>query len=187
MESLNNDSVDEILGLQLVVAWAGESGGEPRRLGWWQTDLVDDAAGGDFFKRLTPKTREWTALEAVRDAATKVDRQLRASAAEPESVLSLYHPGPEVDRALADRWSELKRGSEDPVEVLNHVSLTREAFDPEQFESWCQSLAEVDYRQVPGGRQLRGNAPEAPLEMAREFAAALSPVGDDYPMPHYKT
>ena len=37
------DKLDEILALQLSVAWVGEGRSQPRRLGWWQTDLIDDA------------------------------------------------------------------------------------------------------------------------------------------------
>ncbi|WP_395830945.1 hypothetical protein [Archangium violaceum] len=41
-------TLDTILALQLTVAWAGEGRCEPARLGWWQTDLVDEAGGGDL-------------------------------------------------------------------------------------------------------------------------------------------
>ena len=34
-----NSTLDQILTAQLIVAWAGESGEEPR-LKWWRTDLV---------------------------------------------------------------------------------------------------------------------------------------------------
>ncbi|KYF49442.1 hypothetical protein BE08_33000 [Sorangium cellulosum] len=48
--------LDEILALQLTVAWASEAAGEPPRLGWWRSDLVDPEAGGDLFVRLLPRT-----------------------------------------------------------------------------------------------------------------------------------
>ena len=43
---LTHAQLDEILALQLTVAWAGEAAGEPPRLGWWKTDLVDKEGGG---------------------------------------------------------------------------------------------------------------------------------------------
>lgn len=45
---------DFILALQFTVAWAGEGRSQPKRLGWWDTDLIDEAGGGDFLARLTP-------------------------------------------------------------------------------------------------------------------------------------
>ncbi|HEY5955223.1 MAG TPA: hypothetical protein VIV60_01670 [Polyangiaceae bacterium] len=36
-------TIDKILAIQLLVAWAGEGRSEPKRLGWWDTDLVDEA------------------------------------------------------------------------------------------------------------------------------------------------
>jgi hypothetical protein len=34
---------------KITVAWAREAGGTPRRIGWWDTDFVDELAGGDLF------------------------------------------------------------------------------------------------------------------------------------------
>ena len=48
------EALDAILGVQLTIAWAGEGRCSPRRLGWWETDLIDEAGGGDFFARLLP-------------------------------------------------------------------------------------------------------------------------------------
>ena len=59
---------DDILALQLTIAWAGETAGDPPRLGWWKSDLVDREGGGDLFARLVPKTAEWAGLGLVRDA-----------------------------------------------------------------------------------------------------------------------
>ncbi len=33
--------LDEVLALQVTIAWAGEGLWSPPRLGWWRTDLVD--------------------------------------------------------------------------------------------------------------------------------------------------
>jgi len=65
-EPLTEAALDEILALQFLVAWAGEGRCKPKRLGWWDTDLVDPDGGGDLLARLAPRTHAWAALEAVR-------------------------------------------------------------------------------------------------------------------------
>jgi hypothetical protein len=53
MDFVGNDAaLDSILAMQLTVAWAGEGRCSPARPGWWDTDLIDEAGGGDFFARL---------------------------------------------------------------------------------------------------------------------------------------
>jgi hypothetical protein len=185
MSDLNERTADLILGLQVVVAWAGEGLSDPARLGWWETDLVDELGGGDFFERLTPETAQWTSLEAVREAARRVDEARRKDAAEPESIRSLYHLGHEVDSLLEDRWADLRRDNEDPAEVLEFVSKTRGEFDRDELADWCESMADVNFRDMPAGRELRGDAPDEPETLARELVAGLVPFPDDYPMPHY--
>jgi hypothetical protein len=64
-------ALDEILALQITAAWAGEGACVPPRLGWWRTDLVDPAGGGDLLARLLPKTHAWASIEAVREAAIR--------------------------------------------------------------------------------------------------------------------
>jgi hypothetical protein len=64
---LTDAAADAILGLQVTVAWAGEGRCSPRRLGWWDTDLIDEAGGGDLFKRLLPHTHGWASVEAARE------------------------------------------------------------------------------------------------------------------------
>ena len=39
-------ALDAILAIQLTVAWAGEARCDPKRLAWWDTDLVDPEGGG---------------------------------------------------------------------------------------------------------------------------------------------
>jgi len=70
-------ALDEILALQLTIAWAGEGLCQPKRLDWWRTDLIDDAGGGDLFARLLPRTKAWASLEAARIAAARADRAAR--------------------------------------------------------------------------------------------------------------
>jgi len=100
---LSAAQLDEILALQITVAWAGEAAGEPARLGWWKTDLVDPEAGGDLFARLLPKTAAWASLALVRDAARRVDEGAREKLSRGDAVWSLFHLGFSVDEQLADR------------------------------------------------------------------------------------
>lgn len=68
---LTNDELDEVLVLQLAIAWAGEADTDPTRMGWWRTSMCDEYGGEDLLKRLTPKTWEWAVLESARAAAKR--------------------------------------------------------------------------------------------------------------------
>lgn len=47
MTSGADDAVlDAVLAVQLTVAWAGEGRCEPKRLGWWDTDVLDAESQG---------------------------------------------------------------------------------------------------------------------------------------------
>ena len=100
---LDDTTLDHILALQITVAWAGEGLCEPKRLGWWKTDLVDELGGGDLFGRLLPKTAKWAALEAVRQAGIATDKQARAKLANPANVRTLFFWGFTIDEKLKDR------------------------------------------------------------------------------------
>ena len=54
MAPLSDEALDAILAVQLTVAWAGEGRSDPPRLGWWETDLVDQDGRGELLKRLLP-------------------------------------------------------------------------------------------------------------------------------------
>jgi hypothetical protein len=108
--------LDDVLTLQLAVAWAGESGEAPR-LGWWRTDLVSEFGGEDLFRRLLPHTWRWAVFEAVREAARRVDARSRSRDHDPDGLLSLFHLGFDADEQLEQRLADLKRGSAPPKEV----------------------------------------------------------------------
>lgn len=90
MTPISDETLDAILALQLTVAWAGEGRCTPRRLGWWDTDLIDEAGGGDLLARLLPKTHAWASLEAVREAARRTDAKARGRMADPDKMRSLH-------------------------------------------------------------------------------------------------
>ncbi len=178
-------SLDAILATQLTIAWAGEGRCSPRRLAWWDTDLIDEAGGGDFFARLLPRTHAWASLEAVREAARRVDANARAKMATPDKMRTLYFLGFEVDEQLADRLAAHKRSGRPPAEVLPlTVPLTAD-FSKEALVSSLQTT-EAPFTTVPNGRQLKGQTPSAAAVIVKNLAAALVPLADQYPLPFYK-
>src|SRR5689334_21839401 len=115
---LTNTQLDEILALQLTIAWAGEAAGEPPRLGWWKTDLVDREGGGDLFTRLVPRTAAWAGLSLVRLAARRIDEQAREKLARGDALWTPFHFGFEVDEQLDDRLAYHRNHEHRPADVL---------------------------------------------------------------------
>lgn len=179
-----DETLDAILAMQLTIAWAGEGRCSPKRLGWWDTDLIDDAGGGDFFARLLPQTHAWASLEAVREAARRTDAKARGKMADPDKMRSLYFLGFEVDEQLGDRLAAHKRSGKKPVEVLPlPLPLTAE-FSKDELVATLQG--DVPFTTVPNGRQLKGQRPEAFDALVKRLAAALVPLAEQYPLPFFK-
>ena len=179
-----DEALDAILAMQLTIAWAGEGRCSPRRLGWWDTDLIDDAGGGDFFARLLPQTHAWASLEAVREAARRTDAKARGKMADPDKMRSLYFLGFEVDEQLGDRLAAHKRSGKKPAEALPlPLPLTAE-FSKDKLVATLHG--DVPFTTVPNGRQLKGQRPEAPDALVKRLAAALVPLAEQYPLPFFK-
>lgn len=185
MESLGkNSALDQILATQLLVAWAGEGRCSPTRLGWWDTDLIDEAAGGDFFARLLPQTHAWASLEAVREAARRIDAKARGKLAAPDQMRTLFFLGFELDERLGDRLHALKSAGRSPADALPlPLSLTAD-FDKNKLSTALGG--DVPFTVVPGGRQLKGKRPDALEATVARLAAALVPLVDQYPLPFFK-
>jgi hypothetical protein len=186
MDQLPSDVLDDIIATQTLVAWAGEGRCEPARLGWWSTDLVDEFGGGDFFRRLLPRTHKWAALEAVREAARRQDAKIRSEAADPDMQRSLFHLGHEVDRQLDERLAEHKAEAEDPSEVMPLLRLLDDEFNRDQLAATLQESGKVDFNETPGGRRVPGEMPDDLREAVRTLAAAIVPFGERYPHPYYQ-
>ena len=184
--ALERTVLDEILTLQLLVAWAGEGLSDPPRLGWWRTMLADEFGGDDLFKRLTPRTWKWAVLEAARVAARSVDADARSHAADGDHLLSLFHFGFVVDEQLDDRLSELKRSTADPIEALPDLGVTTKSWDAAAFLKGLGALATPTFAGSSVGRRLKGELPVDRVLAARMLAAAMSPVSERYPAPHFK-
>lgn len=180
--------IDLLLSAQLIVAWAGERGapgGEDRRLGWWRTSLVSEFGGHDLFMRLLPETWEWAALQGVREAARRHDAELRSQAADPDEIISLFRLGFEIDERTDERLYELKRAGAAPNVALPELNLLAENWDAESFHSWIQQHGKAAHSAAPIGRLIKGT-PSAFPKVVSELVAALSPLPQTYPLPHFR-
>lgn len=180
---LTASQLDAILALQLSVAWAGEEGGDPRRLGWWKSDLVDLAGGGDLFARLVPKTAPWASLSLVRAAARRVDDAARQPMGKRDRVWTLFRLGFVVDEQLDDRLAQHRRLGADPAHVLGPHFLVHEPFSEARLVSLLESLGKPKVDVAPGARKLRTTT-TSPVEAAGLLAAALLPLAPAYPLPY---
>lgn len=185
IDKISDDTLDRVLALQLLVAWAGEGLCDPKRLDWWKTDLIDEMGGGDLFARLLPKTHKWASLEAARKAALHVDQKARAKLANPDSVRTLFFWGFHVDEKLADRLAFHKKAAKDPTEVLEFLMPLGADFDKAAFESSVKELDAGKHKVAPSGRELNGKIPDDLEAQARKLAAALVPFANSYPMPFF--
>lgn len=184
-------ALDDVLSLQLLLAWAGEEGDDPPRLAWWRTSMTDEFGGVDLFQRLLPQTWRWAVLEAARAAAKAVDARVRGKAADADQLISLYHFGFALDEALDDRLAELKTRFADPVEALPQLGRIHQTWNREAFLAWLGDLAPPSHKTTPheatpAGRRLAGSQPAELVAAARALAAAHAPPADVYPAPHYR-
>ena len=178
--------IDSALTAQLVVAWAGEAG-EDKRLGWWRSDLASEFGGEDLFKRLLPSTWQWAVLQGAREAARRKDAELRGKDHDPDGIVSLYGFGFELDERIEERLQDLKRSGRTPEEALPGLGDGIElSWRPERFRDWVRGHATVETVASPIGRRLKGDAPESLDLLVRRLVAALEPVGEAYPLPHYR-
>lgn len=185
-DPLAHDPVlDTVLAYQLAIAWAGEALCEPARLGWWRTDIVDDAGGGDLFKRLLPQTSQWAGLEAVRQAAIQADQRLRQQRKETDQIRTLFFWGFEMDEQVEDRLQAHKQNQANPFESLPFPFDLSGDFSGEVFEAAI--AGEVKIEVTANGRKLKDAMPASKEQCVQQLAAALlNPIPDRYPMPFYR-
>jgi hypothetical protein len=185
--SLPSDAeLDRILVVQLAVAWAGESGEEPR-LGWWRSDLTSEFGGEDLFQRLLPRTWRWATLQAAREAARRKDAEVRDRDHDPDRVLSLFRLGFETDERLDERFQKWKCSGKTPLEAFPALNkVVADSWDQAGFAAWVRSHGEADTVTAPIGRRLKGAPPESLGLLVHNLVSALVPLGDEYPLPHYR-
>lgn len=171
----------------MTVAWAGEGLCDPKRLDWWRTDLVDELGGGDLFQRLFPKTHQWASLEAVRKVAIQQDRQARLDMAKPDQVRTLFFWGFAIDERLAERLTFHKRNGKQPMDVLPFPVELYGTFSRAGFEEAIFIPGQkIDFKVVPGGREIAGEMPEKLDLCAQKLTTGLLPLTNSYPMPFYR-
>lgn len=178
--------VNQLLTAQIMVAWAGE-GGEERRLGWWRSDLCSEFGGEDLFKRLLPHTWKWATLQGAREAARRRDAELRAQDHDPDRILSLFSLGFELDERVEERLLDLKRSVSAPVDALPALKeWLAHPWSADRFLDWVRSHGETENTPAPIGRRLKGSPPGAVGDLVRKLVGGLAPLGDSYPLPHWK-
>jgi hypothetical protein len=181
------EQLDAILTLQLVVAWAGETADEPQRLGWWRSDLIDEAGGGDFFRRLLPSTHKWAALEAARKVAECVDQKARQDLPNPDQIRTLFFWGFDTDERLGERLRQHKMSGRRPEEALELPLRLDSSWSRDAFQNYLQSLPkQADFVTKRQGRELPSPKDDNLAEAAAFLAGALLPLGDSYPAPYYR-
>lgn len=181
-----DDALDAVLAIQFTIAWAGEARCTPPRLGWWETDLIDEAAGGDLLERLLPRTHAWAALEAAREAAWRCDAKARGRMAGADKLRTVFSLGSQLDEQLGDRLRALKRGGIPPATALRLPLALTATFSRDDLVAVVRD-PDAAFTVVPGGRQLGGSVPDAPDVLIRRLAGALVPLADRYPLPFFKT
>jgi hypothetical protein len=178
--------IDRALTSQFVVAWAGETA-EEKRLGWWRSNLVAPYGGMDLFRRLLPSTWEWAVLQGAREAARRKDAELRRQDHDRDRILSLFSFGFELDERIDERLQDLKRSGRSPQDALPGLA---DGIDPvwkrDRFLDWVRGHGEAETTAVPLGRRVKGTAPASLDLLVRHLVAALAPLADNYPMPHFK-
>ena len=182
--------LDLALTAQIAVAWAGEGGEEPR-LGWWQTDLVSEFGGEDLLRRLLPKTYPWAILQAVRQAARRKDEALRAKTSDPDQLVTLYRFGFELDEQIDERLQSHKRSGRPPLEALPGLkeglgSTLHGPWDGDQFLPRVGAHGLGQAEATPTGRLLKGVVPAGLDRKVAQLVAALAPLADSYPLPHFR-
>jgi len=178
--------LDQVLTAQLALAWAGESGEEPR-LGWWRSDLTSEYGGEDLFQRLLPRTWRWATLQSAREAARRRDAEARAKDHDPDRILSLFRLGFEVDELLDERLQQLKASGTEPLAALPALcEVVSDRWRPDKFLTWVRAHGDSETVTAPVGRRLKGEPPESLTLQVRRLVAALAPLGGEYPLPHYR-
>ncbi len=185
-----SSALDLALTAQIVVAWAGEGGEEPR-LAWWRTDLISEFGGEDLFRRLLPQTWEWALLQAVREAARRKDEELRRQSSDADRLISLYRFGFELDERIEERLQAHKRSGRKPHEALPDLfhGMGGEQgghWSQEAFLQWLEGHGTAEVTTTPSGRLIKGPLPGSLDQQVHRLVAALTPLGEGYPLPHFR-
>ncbi len=176
-----------VLTAQLVVAWAGEGGEEPR-MGWWRSDMVSEFGGQDLFERLLPTTWSWATLQAAREAARRKDVDLKSKDHDPDAVVSLFSLGFEIDERLQELLLELKAAGRAPADALPGLSIISDSWSRDEFSLWVDGLAKGEQATTTTsiGRRVSASSKDSLETQVRRLVGGLAPLTDAYPLPHFR-
>jgi hypothetical protein len=179
-------ALDQALTAQMAVAWAGESGEEPR-LGWWRCDIVSRFGGEDLFQRLLPNTWEWAVFQAVREAARRKDAEMRRQSHDPDTLITLFRFGVELDERIEERLQDLKVAGRPPHDALPGLrDVVTTTWNRKRFLEWVQTHGSVDTTPAPSGRRIKGDPTGSLDVLVTNLVAGLLPLGEAYPLPHFR-
>lgn len=184
MQNPTKAEIDHILTAQILIAWAGEGGEEPR-LNWWRTDLISEFGGEDLYQRLLPNTWQWATLQSAREAARRTDADIRKRDHNPDRILSLYALGFNLDERVEERFNDHKRSKRNPTDALPGLSMLQKPWRKQTFIEWIEKHNKVETVPALIGRRIRGQAPPDPTQSINRLIAGLAPLTDTYPLPHY--
>ena len=178
--------LDAVLATQLTIAWAGEARCSPRRLGWWDTDLIDEAGGGDFFGPTPPADARvgLTRSCPIRRAARR--REGPREDGEPRQDADAFLSRLRARRAAWGSASPPTSAREAPRRKRSRSPSRSRRNSPRRNSSRRFQGGDVAFTAVPNGRQLKGKLPDAPDAIVQRLSAALVPFADQYPLPFYK-
>ena len=66
------------------------------------------------------------------------------------------------------------------------LAIIDDGWRPESFWDWVAGHGAAGGAASPVGRQLSRNVPATLGQQVRELVAGLAPVGDSYPLPHFR-
>jgi hypothetical protein len=115
-----------------------------------------------------------------------VDAECRDKLSASDRVQTLFHLGFEIDEQLCDRVAEHRRHRRSPADVLGDGLAVGGAWSPEAFARRLAAFGAPKVEVTTGGRRVKAKK-LAPLEAARQLAAALLPLSERYPLPYLET
>jgi hypothetical protein len=102
-------------------------------------------------------------------------------------VCGVYCLGVHDDDRLDDRLADLVRAGEAPTSALPGLATwLDQPFDRAAFAGWVAGHGEHNIAPSPVGRRLRGTPPDDLESLVRSLLSLLTPLGDGYPIPHYR-
>ena len=189
-KALPTNTLDQILAIQILIAWAGEGGDEPR-LDWWKSEVLSEFGGFSTLQELMPNTALWLACKAAREIAKREDEKRRKTSSDSDQIYTIYRLGFEIDEQLEHQLSDLIHAKSSLSILFKDIpwveDLTEQEWEQDGFDKWLRSLGERGtHKDEPTGRRIVGSAPEDILTRVQKLANHLSPLSKNYPMSYYK-